>query len=339
MRVSFIKFVFLSLLCFSFLVKSAPLEGEDDIIPQWFFSSVKPCGEEDLFPLLAFKITPPQKNPLETEIYLAGSIHTFPYEKYPDCLKRLIEEMLNRNFLLVLEHGGIEDSSFLFQTEEDEPWSVEAFKAAVADAILNPKEEESLESIFRQLEERAEYKFPYALTLSIMSREEALPSYDNGLDEVLAQKFTSYATLETMEECLDGFLPFKSFSEFSKSLSESKCLGLQEENEQEENPTLSYQEAFSISSLEQEQKKDREESQNSLSALRISEEKHIERNRLWATRLPNILSNNDKIFIAVGLDHLLSQNGLLFLLQQQGYALERLLSDGKFEPFTYKPEY
>lgn len=347
------RFFLASLVFFSFFAHSGtspnPDIGEEVQTTRHQLASLAltPPVQDELFPLLAFKLVPPQSSEPKQEVYLVGSIHDFPYEKYPLCLREIIEDGMKGNFSFVAEHETRDKDDdavpdFILQTEQDEPWSIESLREVHKDILLDARRGKYFEDILKKLSGFTEYKLPYAFLFSHQS--EKSDAYADGLEETIEIKFNApMLYLESAEECLEGIFSFKSFSEFNDLLLRSNYSILLGEGDQDDsNPSyeedhndsnLYYPEAFNISSLEENQEKDR-----SYSNGIFCEEKHIKRNKLWIERLPDILKGTNAI-IAVGADHLLSQQGLLCLLQQRGYTLEQLWSNGTYQKFTYRPTY
>lgn len=322
MAISLIRIIFLISFLFSTMGQTAARDDGD--------------RESTPYPLMAFKLTPPRKDSADTEIYLLGSIHTFPYGKYPQYLRELIEMNAKKpNFLLVTEHGAEGIDSVGLLTDQDEPWEINTIreKYELEKETLSPNLKKMSESILDVLPMYTSLRFPYAFLFASMCCSENLARYTEGLDEILSGRFPTQKYLESIQECLEGLITFKSLSEFTFS-------SLEEEGEKnEEDQYFSYQTSFDISTLENDQKRDILKEQSNPSCLAMSETKHIQRNRAWMTPLLSILEEHNQAFIVVGIDHLLSQQGLLSLLQQEGVTIERLWSNGRHEPFIYSADY
>ena len=63
------------------------------------------------------------------------------------------------------------------------------------------------------------------------------------------------------------------------------------------------------------------------------------RNYLWLPRLSHAINSSpdNSTLCMVGYGHLVSEHGLLCLLQGKGFTIERMNKNGSYSPLSYKP--
>ncbi len=277
-----------------------------------FSSSVEPVTPTFLWKLVSEKNT----------IYILGSIHLAKEELYP--LDERIEEAFNECDVLVVEVNlnNIDPAALQAKFAERGVYSAgETLKGHVSVKTFNLTREK-LENLGMDINQMAIFK-PWFLALNLMTSELVKSGFNPnfGIDQYFL--WQAKENKEILEfESIDYQLElFDSFSDKEQELFLLSTLVDLDILEEEVNEMLKAWETGDIDFVESILRRGL---RNNPDFLPVYEKLFYERNRKMASKIESFLKRDDDYFIIVGAGHLVGREGIIALLEKEGYYSEQL---------------
>jgi uncharacterized protein YbaP (TraB family) len=266
---------------------------------------------------------PPADNPLLWEIaskdgqvegWLYGTIHALP--DGVQWQKGAVEDVIYGADYLVLEVADLQDSTAIRQSfarlaqspglpmleSRVDPALRPTLAELASDTPYSPEE-------FRQIE-----TWGAALILAQAIRTDADPA--NGVDRALQHLFAD-RRIEEFEGAARQFAIFDALAEPDQRAVLSAVLDEASEKSSSPSPAALWL-AGDVAALEA------ETAQGMLADPEVAEALLVQRNRDWVERTVVLLKGRQRPLIAVGAAHLVGPDGLVALLQRQGFTVRRL---------------